>query len=340
MRKQQAYLIFCFSLILISPVLLSQHYQFSQFYSAPTYLNPAFTGAGACARFSMNYRKQWAGVPGAFTTYQVSGDHYAQKYKSGFGFQFFNDKAGASYLSTTAFNLLYAYETKINKILMGRAGIYAGMVQRKADFDAFTFADQITRGGASSSIEPFSTEGVTYFDAGAGGLLYSKSTWLGLSVAHLNRPNQSLMFAESTLPMEIKLHGGYRYVIHENESSNRKIPVSNFVTAAFNYKHENNFNQLDLGIYYAQDAIVLGVWYRGLPIFKPVAGYANNDAIIFLMGFNIEKLKLGYSYDLTLSNLTNVVSRGTHEISLSYQFCKLKRPRNNKKRTLISCPKF
>jgi len=140
--------------------------------------------------------------------------------------------------------------------------------------------------------------------------------------------------------MEFKFHGGYRFDLKGKWGpSNKNIPQSNFITAAFNFKHQNKFNQLDLGIYYSKNLLNLGIWYRGIPVFEPVPDYSSNDAIIFLMGFNLERFKVGYSYDLTLSRLSNAVSKGTHEISLSYQFCKLKKPRS-KKRLLISCPKF
>lgn len=329
-----------FGLLLVIQVpLWSQHYQFSQFYVAPTYLNPAFTGANACGRVAANYRKQWAGIPGAFTTYQVAFDHFIPQYKSGIGVQFFSDKAGLSNLNTTAFNLLYAYETKVNKFIMARGGISAGFVQRKVDFSSFVFADQISRGDASATIENIDKEGVNYFDVAAGGLIYTSEAWAGFSASHLNRPDQSLQFAESILPMEFKFHGGYRFDFRGVGPSNKFIPKSNFLTAAFNYKHQNTFNQLDLGLYYSKNLINLGVWYRGIPLFQPVPNYSSNDALIFVMGFNVETFKIGYSYDLTLSRLTNDVSKGTHEISLSYQFCKIKKPRN-KKRILISCPKF
>jgi len=317
----------------------SQHYQFSQFYVAPTYLNPAFTGANACARVALNYRKQWAGIPGNFTTYQVAFDHYLPSYKSGIGFQFFSDKAGLNNLNTTAFNALYAYETKITRLIMVRGGLSAGFVHRKVDYSSFLFADQIARGEGATTVENIDKEGVTYFDVGAGGLVYTSEAWGGFSVAHLNKPNQSLQFSESTLPMELKVHGGYRFNLKRQQGSNKRIHQGNFVTAAFNFKHQNKFNQLDLGVYFAKNLLNLGLWYRGIPISKPVEGYNNNDAVIFLMGLSVDKFKIGYSYDLTLSNLSNAVTRGSHEISLSFQFCKLKKPKN-KKRVLISCPKF
>ena len=50
------------------------------------------------------------------------------------------------------------------------------------------------------------------------------------------------------------------------------------------------------------------------------ASYRNEDAIVGMLGMNItEKLKVGYSYDFTTSELKNY-SDGTHEIMLGYCF--------------------
>src|SRR5688572_14314914 len=92
----------------------AQHYQFSQFYAAPTYLNPAFTGANACSRLAINYRNQWNAIPGGFNTYQVTMDHAVKKFNSGIGIQFFSDRAGIGNLKTNQVNLLYSYEIKID----------------------------------------------------------------------------------------------------------------------------------------------------------------------------------------------------------------------------------
>jgi type IX secretion system PorP/SprF family membrane protein len=178
-----------------------------------------------------------------------------------------------------------------------------------------------------------------YFDFGTGLLLYTRSSWAGVSFSHLNRPNQSLLNGTSPLPAEIKLHGGYKFTIEELESSNPHLATNNFITVALNYKKQNKFNQLDAGLYYTRNFLVLGCWYRGLPFFKPVPGYQNNDALVFLFGANVPRYKIGYSYDYTLSKLTNLVSKGTHEISMSYQFCTFKRVKK-RRNTLISCPKF
>jgi type IX secretion system PorP/SprF family membrane protein len=325
-------------LLLVAASLRGQHFQFSQFYAAPTYLNPAFTGANACGRFTLNYRNQWAGIPGVFNTYQASLDHYMKNIKSGIGLQLLRDQAGLGSLTTTQINLLYAYEARINKKLMTRAGFSVGSIQRKMDLSAFTFEDQLEE-GTPTSLESFSDASVTYVDIGTGLLMYTRFSWLGISLSHINKPNQSFMNGVSPLPTELKFHGGYKFVIEDLESSAKRLPETNFITLAWNYKKQNKFNQMDIGIYYNKNIFVVGCWYRGLPFFKPEVTYANNDAIILLAGINIDRYKMGYSYDITISKLTHFSTRGTHELSMSYMFCKFKRSKK-KKNMLISCPKF
>ena len=55
---------------------------------------------------------------------------------------------------------------------------------------------------------------------------------------------------------------------------------------------------------------MLGASYR--------RGFNNSDAVILLLGYDLEKYKIGYSYDLTVSQL-GLSSGGAHEISLQIQ---------------------
>jgi hypothetical protein len=83
--------------------------------------------------------------------------------------------------------------------------------------------------------------------------------------------------------------------------------------------------------------LVFGLWYRGLPIKQYEPGLYNNDAVIFLLGFKYEKLSVGYSYDLTISNL-GPAAGGAHELSLTYVFNN-PQPRSRFAKR-IPCPKF
>jgi hypothetical protein len=87
-------------------------------------------------------------------------------------------------------------------------------------------------------------------------------------------------------------------------------------------------------LYWYQVPLVIGIWYRGIPVFKELA---SNDALAFLLGFKIDQVSVGYSYDLTISKLTGLTG-GTHEISLNYFFNQGVTQRE--KRKGIPCPTF
>ena len=315
--------------------LLAQDMHFTQFYSSSLYLNPAFAGAEVCGRVSMAYRNQWPGVSKAYRSYLFSGDHYVQQYNLGVGLLIGTDAAGSAGLKTTIIHPLIAYETKLTRKLLMRLGVQPGLGIHSISFNSLLFGDQIARGGGVPTIED-AAQSKTYFDMGAGMLLYSKDYWLGTSFSHMNKPNESLYAEqESVLPVKYSIHGGYSYVLEEDEKEEFKRKA---IAAAFNYRGQKDFDQLDIGAYYMQYAFNLGIWYRGIPFLKKYKpGYANNDALALILGFKTERLNIGYSYDFTISKLVGATS-GAHEVTLAYQLCKVNK--KGKKRMTVPCPKF
>ena len=63
----------------------AQDIQFSQYYQAPLFLNPGFTGITPQQRVVFNHRTQWPNLPQAFTTYAASYDIFVEELRSGFG---------------------------------------------------------------------------------------------------------------------------------------------------------------------------------------------------------------------------------------------------------------
>jgi len=98
------------------------------------------------------------------------------------------------------------------------------------------------------------------------------------------------------------------------------------------FKNQGKQNQLDLGIYWYKVPLVLGIWYRGLPPFNSQRG----DAFVLLAGYKTRHFNIGYSFDLTISNLISH-AYATHEVSLSFKF---RLPRRRKKITGVPCPEF
>ena len=331
--KQIRYIIF--SICLVS-LVKAQDPQFTQFYATPLFLNPAFTGLTYEHRFTAAYRNQWPGIKNAYTTYMAAYDYNLSDLNSGVGGFVLQDIAGTSNLVTTQFGLNYAYRIKINKNTEVRAGLQMGMHQKRISFERLVFNDQLIT-GASRSRDASQTEPVNYFDAGVGGLLNSTNYLIGASAKHLNQPNVSLMGNIEPLPLFFSVHGGYRYIISARGSNKSKI--EEYVSASVHYRHELRYDQLDFGAYYFYKFINLGVWYRGLPYKKYKPGYPTRESLALLLGLEIpdKNLRVGYSYDLTLSNLGINNTQGAHEVTLIYEIAQKKK---RTKRILVTCPKF
>ena len=327
-------------LVVLTSLVKSQDMHFTQFYAAPLYLNPAFTGANVCSRISLTYRNQWPGVKMAYQSYLVSYDHYLQAQHLGIGLMFATDQAGSGGLRTTLINPSFAFETKINKNIGIRFGLQPGVTIKSIQFDKLLFGDQIARGGSANPTSVATvetpTQSKTFVDIGAGTLLYTSNLWIGTSFYHLNKPNESLVTGTGvTLPVKYSVHGGSKLALNKDEKDS---DLRKYVSIVMNYRGQGKFDQFDLGVYYSQRLFSIGMWYRGLPGFKSyLPGYANNDAMAFLVGMQAPKLNIGYSYDITISKLTNL-TKGAHEITLSFQICAIKQKPT--KRLTVSCPKF
>jgi len=72
-------------LILVVVSASAQDPQFSQYYQAPLYLNPGFTGITPQQRLVVNNRIQWPNLPQAFNTFMASYDIWVDELRSGFG---------------------------------------------------------------------------------------------------------------------------------------------------------------------------------------------------------------------------------------------------------------
>lgn len=312
----------------------AQDPQFTQFYAAPMYLNPAFTGNTYEHRFVANYRNQWPGVSKTYQTMMASYDYNISDLNSGLGVLVFQDKSGTAGLTHTQIGVNYAYHFKITKFSEIRMGANLSYNMKRIDFNKLRFNDQIAT-GSSVSLEAGNYEPLNYMDFGAGALLNSTEYWLGLSAKHLTQPNASLIGERVPLPVSISLHGGYRFIFEQKS----KTQLQKYISPAFNYRHELRYDQLDIGIYYFHLPLNVGLWYRGLPLKKYGPTYTSNESIAVLLGFELAQynLRVGYSYDITISKLGIATSMGAHEVSLIYEIAK-KRKRN--KKVLVSCPKF
>lgn len=328
-----------FVLLFFCSCAAAQDPEFSQYYAAPLYLNPAFSGTATDHRLIANYRNQWPNIQNAFETSAFSYDYNLDRYNSGVGVLVMTDKAGSANLKSTQFNFQYAYKVKLSDNMVLSSGLNFGVGSRSIEFNKLVFYQQIdfSRGGDYVPPPPsnLNLEGQTYFDFGAGMLVYSRKVWLGVAVSHLNRPNRSLLGDESAIPVKTSVHGGVRIPLYHGVFKRERTAS---IAPSFVYKQQGNFDQLDLGTYFFYEPVVVGLWYRGIPVQQNAADNISHDAVVVVLGFQLKNVELSYSYDITVSEL-GPISGGAHEVGL-----KLKVERTNqrkrKRERYIPCPTF
>lgn len=338
MKNILAYLFITLILFATSTVK-AQDPQYSQSYSNLLLLNPAFTGSGIGPRLAINWRAQWAQIPGFYKQYAAAFDMPVEFLGTtqGVGVLVNADVAGEGNL--TKINLLfnYAYQVDINDDHTLRFGLSGGITHASIDFFRLRFPDQIDpRNGFSlPTNEPGLLGGLNQSvvrpDVNAGVAYFNEYVWLGFSAHHITQPVEQFYVGQSSavnvdarLPIKYTLTGGVRIPVRKG-GRNRGREVS--IVPTFLIKQQGEFTQVDGGLYLNADPMVFGVWYR------------HQDAVIGLIGLKTGPFSFGYSYDYTVSELTQNASGGSHEISLLLEFEQY-RKRKRRKHRKIPCPRF
>lgn len=297
--------------------LQAQDPQFTQFYANPLYLNPAFAGTARCPRICMNYRNQWPSLSGTYVTYSASYDQHIDAISGGLGVIVTQDDQAHGTLKTTNVSLIYSYLLPVTREFSIKFGLQAGFFQKSLDKSKLNFGDMIDarRGFVWNTNEVIPSTNKSNLDFGGGILGYSKRYFIGAAFHHITQPDEGLQ-GTSKLPLKITGHAGAVIPLEKGGDS--------YISPNVLFMQQQNFTQLNLGLYFVRGSFVGGLWYR------------NSDAFIVLIGLQTDHFKVGYSYDVTVSKLSSNTA-GSHEISMQMQFeC---RPKKKKYRT-ISCPSF
>jgi type IX secretion system PorP/SprF family membrane protein len=317
------------ALFLACADLNAQDPEFTQFYANPIYLNPAFAGSHGCPRLNMNHRNQWPAISGAFVTNSISYDQFVNTLQGGIAFMVTNDMAGKNTINWSTVNLAYSYHLQINRKFSLLFGAQATWNQKFLDWSKLTFGDQIDprrgfiyqtgdlpRGTIMDN--GWGTRG--FFDVSAGFVGFSKNFFFGFCAKHLNQPQESLILGDARMPMRFTGHMGANIEFGKGSQYQNVTAISPNVI----YSYQDGFMQLNVGTYIKYGVFTAGFWLRA------------RDAFIMTIGIDSGTFRFGYSYDVTVSQLTNA-SGGSHELSLGLNFnCKSK---PEKFRT-ISCPSF
>lgn len=311
----------------------AQDAHFSQFYANPLYLNPAFAGAKVCPRVVTNYRNQWPSIPGSYVTYNASFDMHFDALGGGLGVMVTSDRAGQGVLTEQTVSLIYSVRIRLSREWFLKAGLQASFFQKHLDWDKLKFGDQINSkwGFSNVTLEKRPTNGeynIMDVDFSGGLVVYNRNFFGGIALHHLV-PVDVAFEGESYLPMKITGHMGYTFALNGGK---RLKPGDPTISPNFVYMNQGPFHQFNWGAYFKKAPMIFGLWYRH---FMDNEGF-NSDAIIVQVGFEYDKFKFGYSYDITISDL-GTASGGAHEVSFALDFnCPVKKRRMHE----INCPAF
>ncbi|MFY8004918.1 MAG: PorP/SprF family type IX secretion system membrane protein [Chitinophagaceae bacterium] len=300
----------------------AQDLHFSQYFQAPLLVNPANTGFNPDYdyRIAANHRNQWANVvTNPYVTSSVWGDVqlFTNKFENswvGLGGAFFQDAAGTAGLKSTRTYASIAYHQVLGYSSLLSIGFSAGWVNKRIDFSKLTFDNQWN--GRFFDInqpsnEVFATNQVNYADINVGvnyGWFISEKAYLnlGVSMQHVNRPFESFFGVSSTVDQRVanrfNFFANANFKIGNEWILNPNVYVSTMRQATEWVVGMNaNRNLSDDG--YQQ--LIFGMYYR------------HTDAIIPMVGYQINDLKLIFNYDVTVSALSAAnARRGAYEMSI------------------------
>jgi type IX secretion system PorP/SprF family membrane protein len=318
----------------------AQDLHFTQFFNSPLLTNPANTGfiPDGNYRLGVNYRNQWATIPVPYRTMSLFGDFQLLRDRLDYGWLgvggvILRDVAGSGNLASTKVYGSVAYHQLLGQSSLLSVGFNAGSASKRVDITKLTFSDQWNGKFFDSQRptgEPITQSGVTYFDLQAG-LNYAyfptDNLYLngGFSVQHVNKPRETFYSGNNQIEP--------RYIGFLNASI--KLSDNVIINPAAYYAQQANSNEVVFGTNAAYNLsgdgdkqVYGGVYYRV------------KDAAAFLVGYQMSNVKLMFSYDVTVSQLSAANSRhGAYEIGIVYTGIYPNRSFNSARRATI-CPSF
>ena len=318
----------------------AQDMHFSQYFNAPLLTNPANTGfiPDGNYRLGITYRDQWASIPVPYRTMSAFGDFQLFRDRLEYGWLgvggvILRDVAGSGNLTSTKAYASIAYHQLLGQSSLLSLGFNVGSANKRVDLSKLTFGDQWNGKFFDAQVptaEPFLYTSVTYYDMQVGmNYAYFPTENLyvngGLSVQHINKPRETFYAGDNTIP---RLITGFL-------NASVKMSDKVILNPSAYYAKQAGSNEFVLGgnaaynlSEHGETQVYGGVYYRV------------RDAAVLLVGYQLQKVKLMFSYDATTSTLAQANNhRGAYEIGIVYTGIYPNRAFQGAKRSTI-CPHF
>jgi type IX secretion system PorP/SprF family membrane protein len=270
-------------------------------------LNPAYAGSKPFTSAAMMVRKQWTGFQGSPTTQTASIHGALENKKIGLGLYISNDHAGI--INRTELFGSYAYHIEMGdgKLAFGLQGGFTYLKSTLSDLIYNDNNDPVYNANTISNVLP---------NFGGGMYYYSELFYAGLSIPEL-------MSYDPDRQVSLNIEGVHHVRRHFYLTSGYVFSLSEQVKLKPSFLVKYVYGapiQVDINANLLLNNII---WVG--------ASYRTKDAIALIGEYQLsKKLRIGYSFDYTLSMLRNF-SAGSHEFMIGYDFGyqvpKLKTPR-------------
>ena len=317
--KRYSWFTACLLLLTVAKTVAQTDPHFTQQYTFPMYINPAFTGsADGDYRASAIFRNQWGSISNPYRTIGISFDARTNK-NVALGINLLNQSAGDggfNYL-TSSFSFAYTgvkFGNNLSQHIV--MAIQGGIINRRVNRSKFKWGEQwdpITGyQEGNPTTETFSQTASTVLDLGAGVLYFDASPekkfnpFGGFSIYHLNRPKDPIISMQgaalNTIPVRYSIQGGLSYNLSERT---RIVPH-------VLYMRQGTSAEGTIGVYgqinvNAETDFMVGGYYRV------------KDAVAPYVGIDYKNFVIGLSYDANASKLGSMTKNvNSFELSLSY----------------------
>lgn len=271
--------------------------QFSQYFMAMGYYNPAYAGVTGDLNTMALYRMQWVGMERAPKSIFATADMPLRlgKTNHGVGVTFFSESIGL--FQNIHLSGQYAFKFK----LFGGSlslGLQGGIANRSFDGSKVKLLDSDYHQSTDEAIPANEVNGMA-LDINAGFYYTHKNFYLGAAATHITEPE--IDFTET-----ITTYIGRAY---------------NF-TAGYNIKTGNPLFELQPSVFMKTDLQSFQADITGRVIYNKMfnggVSWRVNESVVILLGATFENIQVGYAYDYPTSPIIKA-SSGSHEIMARFR---------------------
>lgn len=320
---------FCFWLVLgllAGKRVFAQDPEWSQFYAAPLYTNPAFAGT-ECGRATLNYRNYSNPTDGSAFTFMFAADQHISKLGGGLGFYVLQQSVFNNF-RMSEYALSYSFEFPIsNNNLSIRWGLQAAYRNYFFNWANLNWSNRLLplTGFVASEPPAIPSPGLQtsgFANVSSGFLISTSRFYGGMALFNLTQPKITISNnTEAFLMRKITVHSGMVVPVSGNPANPKTSFSPNILVMI-----QNKYNRVNVGFYLNHGPLVTGIWLR--------QSEPTGNGLIGLVGLKFDTWKCAYSYDL--GSMDKQLT-GVHELTAAYLFCL----KNEKKfMSRFNCPTF